>query len=186
MERQARDHVPALTVLLSAVSLALVFAAALRAVPAWVLPSAPAGVLAAIPHVNAAISALAIVVIADAWRSIRQGDIARHRRGMLAGVVLFAAFLSLYLYKVALTGPTAFPGPTTVERLVYLPTLAIHVLLAVVCVPLLYYVLLLAVTRPVSELPSTNHPLVGRVAVALWLVSFALGLAVYVLLYVVY
>lgn len=186
MEWRAREHVPALAALLSAVSLALVFAAALRVVPEWILPSAPDAALEAIPHANAAISALAIAVIADGWRSIRRGNVARHRWKMLAGVVLFAAFLVLYLYKVALTGPTAFPGPAAVEQFVYLPVLGIHVLLAVVCVPLLYYVLLLAATRPASELAATNHPRVGRVAAGLWLLSFALGIVVYLLLYAVY
>ena len=181
-----RRHVPAVTGVLSAVSLALVFGVALRVVPAEALPDAPDYLLAAIPHVNAAISVVAIGVIGAAWRAIRRGDVERHRRGMLAGVVLFAAFLALYLYRVAVEGPTHFAGPAAVEQFVYYPLLGIHVLLAVVCVPLLYYVLLLAVTRPVAELAATNHPRVGRVAASLWLISFALGIVVYLLLYVVY
>ncbi|RBI64056.1 DUF420 domain-containing protein [halophilic archaeon] len=186
MNWTARNHVPALTAVLSVVSLALVFAAALGVVPQGALPHAPAAVLAAIPHVNAAISAVAIVVIAGAWRAIRRGNVDRHRSGMLAGLVLFVAFLALYLYKVALEGPTQFPGPVAVERFVYLPILAVHVLLAVVCIPLLYYVLLLALTRPVGTLSETNHPRVGRVAASLWLISFFLGVVVYLLLYVAY
>lgn len=185
MELRAR-HVPGLTAILSILSLALVFAAALQAVPDWVLPPASNGVLAVIPHVNAILSAAAIVVILRAWRAIRHGDIESHRRGMFVGVALFVAFLVLYLYKVAIEGPGDFPGPATVEQFVYLPLLAIHVLLAVVCVPLLYYVLLLAVTHSVAQLPQTRHPQVGRVAASLWLVSFLLGIVVYLLLYVVY
>lgn len=186
MEWQARDHVPALTAFLSAISLGLVFAAALQALPSWVLPPASDTILGIIPHVNAAVSAVAIVVITAAWRAIRRGRITRHRTGMLAGMVLFVTFLALYLYKVAVAGPSGFHGPAVVEQFVYLPVLAIHVLLAVACVPLLIYVLLLATTRPVAELPATNHPRVGRVAASLWLVSFALGIVVYLLLYVVY
>ncbi|WP_158056168.1 DUF420 domain-containing protein [Halorussus halophilus] len=183
MQRFAKRHVPALTGVLSVVSLALVFSVALQVVPASALPRAPDAVLAAIPHINAAISVVAIGVIAAAWRSIRRGDVARHRTGMIAGVVLFATFLVLYLYRVALKGPTPFDGPDVVEQFVYYPVLGIHVLLAVVCIPLLYYVLLLALTRPVSELPATNHPRVGRIAASLWLVSFSLGIVVYLMLY---
>jgi putative membrane protein len=186
MEPTARNHVLELTTVLSIVSLALVFAAALGVVPSWALPDAPDSVVAAIPHVNAVISLLAIGVIAGAWRDIRRGNVTRHRRGMLAGVALFVAFLALYLYKVALEGPAPFPGPDDVYQFVYLPLLAVHVILAVVCIPLLYYVLLLALTRPVGSLPSSNHPRVGRVAVSLWLTSFFLGFVVYLLLYVVY
>jgi putative membrane protein len=105
---------------------------------------------------------------------------------MLTTLGLFAAFLVLYLYRITVRGTTAFGGPDAVYRVVYLPTLGIHILLAIVCVPLLYYVALLAATRPVSELRGSLHPRVGRVAAALWFVSFLLGDVVYLLLYVVY
>ena len=186
MEFRARDHVPALTGLLSAISLALVFGAVLGALPAGTLPRAPAGVVDAIPHVNAAVSLVAIGTITTAWRAIRHGNVERHRALMLVSLVLFVAFLALYLYKVALEGPAPFPGPETIYQFVYLPILGIHITLAIVCVPLLYYVLLLALTRPIEELPRTNHRRVGRVAASLWLVSFALGVVVYAMLYVVY
>ena len=100
--------------------------------------------------------------------------------------MLFVAFLVLYLYRVSLVGPAPFPGPDSVYQFVYLPVLAIHILLAIVCIPLLYYVLLLALTHDVAELPATNHPRVGRVAASLWQISFALGIVVYLLLYAVY
>lgn len=182
----ARRTVPALTGVLSAVALGLVFAAAGRLIPASVLPRAPGPVIAAIPHVNAVLSLGAIGTIIVGVRAIRRGNVSRHRRAMLATTGLFTAFLAGYLYRVALEGPTEFAGPTTVERFVYFPVLGVHILLAVVCVPLVIYVLLLALSHPVSELPETRHPTVGRVAATLWLVSFVLGTVVYVLLYVVY
>ncbi|MFB6165491.1 MAG: DUF420 domain-containing protein [Haloarculaceae archaeon] len=186
MDRLARERVPELTGLFTAVSLALVFGAVLGVIPAHVLPRAPGWFLDAIPHLNAGISVVAIAVIATGWRAIRGGRIDRHRRSMLTALGLFAAFLLLYLYRVSLHGPTAFPGPAALERFVYLPLLAGHILLAIVCIPPLYYVLLLALTRPASDLGATAHPRVGRVAASLWLVSFALGIVVYLLLYVVF
>lgn len=185
MELRARNHVPALTGVLSAVSLALVFGAVLGAFEGT-LPRAPTAVVEAIPPLNAAISLLAIGAIASGWRAIKRGRVERHRRLMLTSLALFVTFLVLYLYRVSLIGPSPFPGPEAVYGFVYLPVLAIHITLAIVCVPLLYYVLLLALTRPVSEIPRTNHRRVGRVAASLWLVSFALGVVVYALLYVVY
>jgi putative membrane protein len=182
----ARERVPELTVVLTVVSLALVFGAVFGAVPRAVLPRAPQSVLAAIPHVNAVLSTTAIVTILAGVRFVRRGDVSRHRAAMMTSLGLFVAFLVLYLYKVTLEGTTEFPGPAGVEQFVYLPTLAIHVLLAVVCIPLLYYVVLLAVTRSVEEIRRTRHREIGRVAAVLWLVSFALGDVVYLLLYVVY
>lgn len=186
MAIDARHRVPEIAGLLSAVSLALVFAAALGAIPDGVLPRASAAVFDAIPHVNAAVSTVAVATIAAGWYSARQGAYRRHRALMLTSLGLFAAFLALYLYKVSIEGPAAFPGPGSVYRFVYLPLLAIHVLLAVVCIPLLYYVAGLGLTREIRELVETNHARVGRVAASLWLTSFVLGNAVYVLLYVVY
>jgi putative membrane protein len=185
MQSWVRDHVPALTVLLSVVSLALVFGAALQVVPTGSLP-APESVLEAIPHVNAVVSTAAIVTVLAGVLSARRGEYRRHRALMLVSLALFAVFLALYLYKVSIQGPAPFPGPDAVYRLVYLPLLAVHILLAVVCVPLLYYVLLLGLTRPISEVPGTHHRQVGRVAASLWLVSFVLGNVVYAMLYVVY
>ena len=104
----------------------------------------------------------------------------------MATLGLFAAFLVLYLYRLTLRGTTAFPGPDTVYQFVYLPMLAIHILLAVVCVPLLFYVLLVAVSRPVEEIYRSRHRSVGQVAAVLWLISFTLGVVVYGMLYVVY
>jgi putative membrane protein len=185
MGLQARNRVRELTALLSVVSLALVFAAIRGVIPDAVLPRVPA-LVDAVPHANAAVSLAAIGTILFGVYSIRRGRVRRHRLAMLASVALFATFLVLYLYRVSLEGPTEFPGPATVYQFVYLPTLAIHIVLAVVCIPLVYYVLLLASTHDVAELPGTPHPTVGRVAASLWLVSFALGFVVYLLLYVVY
>jgi len=181
-----RRRVPELTGLLSVVALALVFAAAGQAIPTAYLPRAPEWVIRAIPHVNAVVSVTAILTIVVGVRAIREGDVTRHRRAMLTTAGLFAAFLVAYLYRVALEGTTDFGGPSAVEQFFYYPLLAIHILLAVICVPLVIYVLLLAAAYPVERLPETRHPTVGRVAATLWLVSFALGTVVYLLLYVLY
>lgn len=186
LRARVRGRVPAATALLSLVSLGLVFGAAGGVVPAALLPRAPATAVAAIPHVNAAVSVVALGTVLAGVRAIRRGAVDRHRRLMLLTAALFAVFLALYLYKVALVGTAPFPGPAAVYRLVYLPVLAVHVLLAVVCVSLVYYVLLLAYVTPVGRLPETRHPRVGRVAAALWATSFALGVVVYALLYLVY
>lgn len=186
MQRTLRKRVPLVTGLLTVVSLALVIAAARQSIPAAVLPTLPEWLLAAIPHVNAVISVVAIGTITLGIRWIRRGEVRRHRSAMLTSFGLFVTFLALYLLKVAIEGPSGFTGPGWVELSVYYPTLVVHMLLAILTIPLVYYVLLLAVTHAPAELSETNHPRVGRVAAAMWLVSFALGIVVYLLLYVVY
>ena len=106
-----RDHVPALTGVLTLVSLALVFGAVLGALPA--LPRAPA-VIDVIPHVNAVVSVTAVGTISVGWRAIRRGNVGRHRTAMLTSLALFATFLVLYLYRVSLEGPTTAGPPNVV------------------------------------------------------------------------
>ena len=185
MQSAFREHVIELTTVLSVVSLALVFGAVLGYVPESALPRIDS-LVAVIPHLNVLISATAIVTILGGVRAIRRRDIDTHRRLMLASAGLFALFLVLYLYRISLEGPSEFPGPETVYLYVYLPVLAVHIVLAVVAVPLVYYALLLATTRPVSALPATRHARVGRVAATLWLVSFAMGISIWLMLYVLF
>ncbi|NHN40738.1 DUF420 domain-containing protein [Halorubellus sp. JP-L1] len=184
MEGTVRRNLREVTAVLSLVSLALVFAAARQVIPTAVLPGAPAWLLDAIPHANAAISVVAVVCILLGVRDARAKRYDRHRKLMLAAFALFVAFLALYLWKVALKGPQSFPGTGVVE-LAYFAILGVHMLLAIACIPLLYYVLLLAWTHPVSEIPGTSHKAVARVAAPLWVISFVLGTVVYVLLYLV-
>jgi len=181
-----REQVPTLTAVLTVVSLALVFGAVGGAIPAVLLPRAPESVLGAIPTVNALVSATAIVTIVAGIRAIRRGNVDRHRQLMVATFGLFVVFLVLYLYRVTLVGPTEFAGPAVVETYVYLPLLAIHILLAIVAIPAVYYTLLLAASYPVSELGRTNHPRAGKVAATLWLISFSLGIVVYAMLYILW
>jgi putative membrane protein len=181
----ARENVPILTAVLSVVSLAVVFGAALQAIPTEPLP-APEGLLTAIPHVNAVISLTALGTITAGVRAIRNGEVSKHRTLMVASFGLFVLFLALYLYRVAVLGPTEFPGPETIHTYVYLPILIVHIALAIVCVPFVFYALLLAGTRPVSDIYETNHRIAGKIAASLWLISFAMGIVVYSLLYLIY
>lgn len=185
MHRQIKQNVPAVTGVLTVLSLGFVFGAALEIIPSTVFPHV-SGLIAVIPHLNAAISLTAIVLISAGWYCIRNDAVEKHRYAMMTSFGLFVAFLALYLYRVILVGPSTFLGPSVIKTYVYLPVLAVHITLAIVCIPLLYYVLLLALTRPVSELYATNHRRVGRIAAPLWLISFFLGVVVYVLLHVVY
>lgn len=182
MQWRVSDHVGLVAGMLSALSLALILGTAGGAVPGSALPRIDL-LLAAIPHLNAAISVSAIGVIIAGVRGIRAGNVSGHRRAMLLALGLFGAFLVLYLYRVAVVGPTHFDGPGWVASYLYVPLLAIHILLAIVCVPLLYYVALLGLTTPVAQLPDTRHPRLGKVTVVLWITSFALGVLVYTMLY---
>ncbi|WP_434521940.1 DUF420 domain-containing protein [Halorubrum sp. AS12] len=186
MSDWVRENVSVLTAVASVAALALVFAAVGGVIPSSLLPRASDAVLAAIPHFNAAVSATAIATIVLGWRAISRGNVTRHRNFMVSSFALFAAFLGAYLYRLIHVGTTEFPGPEVVYSYVYLPFLAIHILLAIVCIPFVFHALFLAATRPYEELYHTRHSQVGFVGAVLWLVSFAMGIGVYLMLYHVY
>jgi len=185
MAVELRTHVPLLTAVLSVLALGLVFSGVGGIVPDRLLPRNES-LLVVIPQLNVVISATAIVTIAAGWRAIRRNEVTTHRNYMIASTVLFAAFLGFYLYRITLAGTTDFGGPVAIEQFVYLPILAVHILLAIICVPLVIYTLLLAVSRPIEEIYTSRHRSVGQIAAVLWLISFSLGVVVYAMLYVVY
>ncbi|ACV10857.1 protein of unknown function DUF420 [Halorhabdus utahensis DSM 12940] len=181
MRSIVRRRTVELTVVLTVGSLALIFGVVGGVVPSsWLPHTAAVDVLA---HVNAVLSVLALVSIGAGVLAVRRGDIDAHRRRMGAAFALFVAFLASYLYRITVAGTQPFTGPGVLEP-VYLVILAVHVTLAIVCLPLLYYVLLLAAAYDRRELPETSHPRIGRIAAPLWAISFTLGLVVYVVLYI--
>jgi putative membrane protein len=133
-----------------------------------------AGVL---PAVNAALNALAFVLLALGFAAIRRGARERHRRLMLAACATSALFLVSYLSRVALTGTHRFPGGGAL-RAVYLAVLASHTLLAALSAPLVLRTLFLAVK---DRFP--DHRRLARATLPIWMYVSVTGVAVYVLLY---
>ena len=184
--RQIRHRVPSLTGLLTVVSFAIVGVVIAGVVPAGLFPRAPAPVMNAIPHALAGVSLLTAVTVVTGIRAIRRGDADRHRRLMVASFALFGLFLTVDFYRLAVVGPTGFAGPAAVETYVYLPLLAIHILLSAVSVPVVVHAVVLGLSHSPSELKQTAHARVGRIAVAAWGLSLFLGIVTYVMLNHIY
>ena len=180
LESRNRD---VLTVFISLTAIGTVVLAASGRLPATVFPGAPGWVLGMIPSLNVAISVLAIGSIIVGWRAIKRGNVRRHRAAMLFATLLFVIFLGLYIYRLTrLGGHIPYDGPTILYWGVYVPLLGIHILLAIVCVPLLVDALAHAATEPVARLGRTRHPIVGRLAATLWIITYLLGIGVFVVL----
>jgi putative membrane protein len=150
------------------------------------LPPGITAVLAAFPPLIALVNALALTCLVAGWQAVRAGRIPVHRRFMVASAALISLFLVLYVTRVALGGTKAFPGPPAIRTYVYLPILAVHIVLSVASVPLVIYNLITGLTRRVPAVAGTRHRAIGRYAVALWSTSLALGIVVYLLLNVLY
>lgn len=144
-------------------------------------------------HLNAALNALATVLLLVALRQIRQRREAAHGRTMLAAVVVSAAFLASYVTYHAIAGSVRFTHPGVV-RYVYFAVLLSHVLLAF-AVPVLALTALWFGLRSLgwgwgAGLPAgarstarQRHLKVVRWAFPIWLYVSITGVVVYAMLY---
>ena len=142
-----------------------------------------AQLLAILPHAIAVVNALGLSLLATGWWLIRNGHVKLHRIAMPSALALISLFLVMYVTRVYFGGIKEFPGPANLYYYVYLPVLIVHLALSIMCIQPVLYVALIGLTHRIENIPRTNHKLIGRIAVPMWILSLALGLVVYVMLY---
>ncbi|UWG48240.1 Uncharacterized membrane protein YozB, DUF420 family [Halanaeroarchaeum sp. HSR-CO] len=187
----AAAHPRIVTVTVSLVGYAVVIASFTDLVS---LPALEPATVNLLSHLIAGINTVALSVLVAGVVFVRRGDVDRHRRSMLIAFGLILLFLVLYVWKQAggftkglvVTEGHLLGGYAGIVSGAYLVMLAIHILLSIVAVPFVVHALVLGLTRPVEELPETAHPTVGRIAVAAWTTSLALGILTYLMLNHIY
>lgn len=130
---------------------------------------------AVLPHVLAAINAATIVALATGYVLIRSGRQEAHRKCMLAALALGAAFLAFYLVYHFGAGLAKFGGEGLI-RPIYFSILIIHILAAVVSMPLVP----IAAWRALSGRP-VLHRALAPLAWKVWMFVAVSGLVVYVM-----
>lgn len=120
------------------------------------------------------------ISVALGWWLIRRRRVHAHRRAMLLGTWTGGAFLTLYVVHTLVFGDTQFGGPST-WNIPYLTFLQIHSILATVAGVLGVITLRRALQRRFS-----SHKRVAPWTATLWLIAAGSGLAVFLLLYVVF
>jgi len=147
---------------------------AAAAVPTWV---------SRLPGTNAALNALATLLLLTGFAAIKGGRIEFHKRMMVFAFVVSIAFLATYLtYHFSLkyyTGNSSkrFAGTGTV-RTVYLTILTTHIILAAV-VPVLASITLYRGYRQQWE----AHRRIAKVTFPIWLYVSVTGVIIYWMLY---
>src|SRR5213592_4760248 len=123
-----------------------------------------------LPALNAALNATCAALLVAGW-------IAVHRACMLAACVASALFLVSYVVYHALAGSRPFGGQGWI-RVVYVPILVSHVVLAAAMVPFV----LTTVYRALSG-QFDRHVPIARRTLPVWLYVSVTGVLVYLLLY---
>jgi putative membrane protein len=133
--------------------------------------------LAMFPAINATLNGTSAVLLLVGRRFIKLGNMAAHRRTMLAAVCTSSLFLVCYLYYHAHVGSVRFQGQGW-SRPVYFSILLTHTILAVVVVPMV----LITLARGLKA-RYASHRAIARWTFPVWLYVSVTGVVIYVMLY---
>ena len=132
--------------------------------------------LAFLPALNALLNALAAIALVFGFGFIRAQRIAAHRSAMFAAFVFSSLFLACYITNYALHGEMHFHGQGSV-RTIYFPLLISHIILAVVCLPMILITFFLSLS---GRFPT--HKKLARWTFPIWLYVSVTGVVVYLML----
>jgi putative membrane protein len=129
-----------------------------------------------LPALNALLNGLSATALLIGFVLIRARRIAAHRASMLAAFGFSTLFLVSYILHHALHGDVRYPAHAAL-RMVYLPLLASHILLAIVALPLILVTFFFALS---GRIPM--HRAVARWTFPLWLYVSITGVITYAML----
>ncbi|MGC9157385.1 MAG: DUF420 domain-containing protein [Terracidiphilus sp.] len=141
-------------------------------------PAADAGHarMSFLPALNAVLNGLSAIALLIGFTFIRARRIAAHRASMLAAFGCSVLFLASYMLHHYLHGDILYPRHAPL-RMVYLPLLASHILLATAALPLVLITFIFSLTGRIPQ-----HRRIARWTFPLWLYVSVTGVLVYVLL----
>jgi putative membrane protein len=133
--------------------------------------------VADLPHLNAALNAIAGVLLVIGFVFIKAKKIDAHRRCMLAAFTMSALFLISYVTYHAQVGSRPFTG-TGLLRTIYFAILIPHVVLAAAVLPLAIVTLRRGLAMDVAR-----HRKIAKITLPIWLFVSVTGVVVYLMLY---
>jgi putative membrane protein len=131
--------------------------------------------IAVIPHINAVLNALTVVLLWMARGYAKSGNTPAHKKTMVITLAVSALFLALYV-TYHLGGGFAKFGGEGLVRWIYFPILIIHVIGAVAIVPLVPMAVYFAVKDQ-----RERHKQIVKFTWPLWFFVAVSGVVVYVM-----
>jgi putative membrane protein len=167
----------------SVIAAIILISAAASLVLAWLVyyhaPVDVAGTrFAFLPALDSVLNALCAVFLLLGFRYIRRLNVVAHRNSMFAAFITSTLFLVAYVLNHVLHGDMLFPRAHPTARFIYLWLLLTpHILLAIVCLPLILITFFLSLT---GRFPA--HRRLARWTFPIWLYVSVSGVAVYAML----
>jgi putative membrane protein len=132
--------------------------------------------LAFLPALNAVFNGLSATALLIGFTLIRAKRIEAHRAAMLTAFGFSVLFLVSYILHHALHGDVRYPVHAA-WRMVYLPLLASHIILAVVALPMILITFFFSLTWRIPQ-----HQKIARWTLPLWFYVSVTGVVTYVML----
>ncbi|WP_314587490.1 DUF420 domain-containing protein [Paenibacillus terrigena] len=132
------------------------------------------------PTISTSFIVISAILVAIGWAQIIKGKRKEHEKTMIAGAIAALLFFIIYMSRTVFVGNTAWGGPDDL-KLYYQVFLIFHITLATVAAVFGLTTLTLAFKKNFGK-----HRKWGRVTAVTWFFTAITGVAVYVLLYVLY
>jgi len=120
------------------------------------------------------------ILVAIGWGLIIRGKREKHKKVMLTAAGFALAFFILYMTRTVVSGNLAFGGPDYM-RIPYLIFLWTHIILSTTSGVFGIVTITLALREKFAK-----HRRIGPWTAVMWFITAITGLAVYILLYVMY
>jgi putative membrane protein len=129
-----------------------------------------------LPALNAVLNGLSATALLIGYSFIRARRIKAHRAAMITAFGFSTLFLVSYILHHALHGDVRYPAHAAL-RMVYLPLLTSHIVLAVVTLPLVLVTFFFSLTGRIPQ-----HRRIARWTFPLWLYVSVTGVVTYMML----
>lgn len=133
-----------------------------------------------LPFISTVFIAFSAVFTAAGWILVVRGNIAAHKKAMFWAAVFAVIFFAVYLSKTFFIGSTSFGGPDSVAPY-YTVFLLFHITMATIAAGMGLFQLYTGYKNKL-----TRHKKLGPWTSVIWFISATTGIAVYLLLYVIY
>ncbi|NWL90385.1 DUF420 domain-containing protein [Paenibacillus sp. 79R4] len=132
------------------------------------------------PTISTAFIVISAVLVAIGWTLIIKGRREAHKKTMIAAAVAALLFFIIYMSRTIFIGNTAWGGPDNL-KVYYHIFLIFHIVLATVAAVFGITTLVLGFKEKYAK-----HRKWGRTTSVIWFFTAITGVAVYVLLYMMY
>ncbi|WP_432359551.1 DUF420 domain-containing protein [Sporosarcina sp. UB5] len=133
-----------------------------------------------LPTISTVFIILSAIFVAVGWILIKKRNIEAHKKAMMAAAISAVLFLAIYLSRTIFIGNTAFGGPDNL-KVYYTVFLIFHIVLSIIGAVMGVMTINWGFKNKLDK-----HRKLGPITSIVWFSSAITGVAVYLLLYVIY